>query len=768
MSIAAIQELIARQSINAELLSHFINFDTAEVTLRLESEYWDYKRDLCNFQDSRAVGELARDVLAFHNTRGGYIICGIANDFTVLGVHDQLAQSIDSGRLNDKLRGYIGPNFHCRYTTIKRAFGGARKTLAIIFVPPRKGTAIPVGRNGPGQPPMFKKGELFLRANDVTKRAESNSELEFLYSPAQPEVIVGSHQLKAIFPRPGFRLFQGDYKEFIGKETREPRVSEAIDELLFGKWDIVLLRGVGGVGKTAVAIEVTHRLEKEYAGHFNGIFSISGKGEELTPYERRGIQPEMVSYEEFMRQFLHSSDWDGDIPETLAEKEKLVRCIIRDKNVLLFIDNYETIETKDSRLADFLKSLPPGAKTLVTSRHQPQTLPALPIDIFPLSRAEAEILATAEASEQRVGAGTVERYLEQILEVSSCIPLAIKWIISCAKSSDHLKQLIEEHRRGRPALGNLCEFCFTFEYNLLAPAAKTVLVLFPIFPHAPSCRELSEAAELDVDVVASALDELVEYSLISREVSLASGEEVYRILELTASFASSKLHLSPDLERKARRRLKKYYGASMPVLFSAAEEMLARHVPSSARQYVNEEILDRDPDNARGYYLRGETFEQELRFKEALQDYQTALAISADREVCTEVALRLIELSKVEPQFSREAALPILERAYKISKDNRLAVEVAKVCAMLDRKEDARRYYERAYSNYSKDTHNFWEDAALFLAQYWKDVEGPQRSLEFVREALSVCPQCKVLVNWERSLALEVGEVRRKRGRLVG
>jgi len=217
MSIAAIQELIAKQTIDAELLSHFMNFDSAEVTLRLETEYWDYKRDLYDMADPRAVAELARDVLAFHNTRGGYIICGIADDFTVLGVHDQVALSIDSGKLNEKIRGYIGPTFHCRYTTVNRPVGGTRKTLAVVFVPPRKGTAIPAGRNAPGQSPMFRKGELFLRVNDATKRAETTPELEFLYSPAQPEVIVGSRQLKAVFPRPGFRLFQGDYRSLLAK-----------------------------------------------------------------------------------------------------------------------------------------------------------------------------------------------------------------------------------------------------------------------------------------------------------------------------------------------------------------------------------------------------------------------------------------------------------------------------------------------------------------------------------------------------------------------
>ena len=47
-----------------------MNFDTGFVTLRLEIEYWDYRRDLYDLEDPKAVAELARDVLASHNTKG--------------------------------------------------------------------------------------------------------------------------------------------------------------------------------------------------------------------------------------------------------------------------------------------------------------------------------------------------------------------------------------------------------------------------------------------------------------------------------------------------------------------------------------------------------------------------------------------------------------------------------------------------------------------------------------------------------------------------
>jgi predicted HTH transcriptional regulator len=77
--------------------------------------------------DGKQVAELAADVLAFHNTRGGYIICGITNEYMVLGVNDELATSVEASDINSKLRKYIGHSFHCRYTTLRLPIGGTSK-----------------------------------------------------------------------------------------------------------------------------------------------------------------------------------------------------------------------------------------------------------------------------------------------------------------------------------------------------------------------------------------------------------------------------------------------------------------------------------------------------------------------------------------------------------------------------------------------------------------------------------------------------------------
>lgn len=760
MSISAVQELIAKQALDRELISHFLDFSEGEVTLRFESEYWDYKRELFDLNDIKSVAELAKDVLAFHNTHGGYIICGITKEYVVLGVHESTAVAVDSNRLNEKLRRYIGDSFRCRYAALPLAIGGARKILSVIFVPQRKGVAV----RAKNKSPIFDEGDLFLRVNDRNKTAQTDPEFLQLYSPPEPEVIVGSHQLKTYSPRDGVRLFMGDYGDtgFVGDTTRRPLVQKITDELIFGKWDVALLRGVGGVGKTAVAIEATRKLalEDEYKNQFGGIISLSAKSEQLTPYDRSNITPEIGSYDQFLRQILANCVWEGDMPEDTAGRECLARKLIKDQRILLFIDNFETIETRETRIADFIRNLDQGTRALLTSRHLPQDLPALAIDVPPMERREAEILALAEAAAQHVDPSTTDRFLNEILEVSAKIPLAIKWIISCSKNAEHLMQLMEDHRRGKPALANLCEFCFTFEYNLLSTAAKTALVLFPLFRSAPTSRELAIAAGLDGDVMQAALDELVGFSLVIREFSPARDQTLYRVLKLTESFAASRLCHFGDLDRQARRRLKEFYGISIPQLLEGAAEMVEKGATVAARKLIEDEVLDREPSNTKAIYLRARTFEKEFQYTSAIKDYERALELSSNRDsMNAEIALRMIPLLKIEPQHTREDLIPILEKAYLSFASPELGVEIAKIFDILGKNAEAIMYYGKVFKDFSPNRRDLWEEAFVAICSHLKQ-EDPKRALDFVREAQSICSDSRVVSRWERNLMEELGLVR--------
>jgi Tfp pilus assembly protein PilF len=765
MSMGGIREYIAREeALDRELLSHFLDFDTGQVTLKYESEYWDYKRQLFDLEDPNQVAELAADVLAFHNARGGYLIYGITDDYVVLGLHSDQAARIQSSILNAKLKKYIGESFRCQYAPLEYSIGGTRKTLAAVFVPPRKGIAVRTCSAAPRQS-AFKAGEILFRAGDTRKRPQTDADFLFVNSPPEPEMTAGSPTLRITHPRPGFRLFQGDYGTtgFIGDTTRLPLVNRVIDELLYDKWDVVLLRGVGGVGKTAIGTEATLRLEchPEYKSVFGGIICLSAKIQELTPYALLSRKPEIGSFDEFLSLILANMNWDGDIPRSLAEKEALAKKLIKNNNILLFIDNYETIDVRESRIAKFIRELPTGAKTLITSRHQPVTIPAMDIFVDPLDEREAEHLAIAEAGVQHVEAYIIERYLREILTVSERLPLAIKWIIGCSKNAQHLRQLIEDHRHGRPSTENLCEFCFTFEYNLLSETAKKALVLFPVFRHPPSARELAVALDVDVQTTNAALDELTEFSLAVREGSPTRDEEIFRILRLTASFASTRLLDFPELDRQARRRLKAFYGASIPALLDAAQDMVARGVTAPARQYIDEEILEREPNNARALYLKGQTYEKDLQETLARAEYEKALSNATQNgSLIADISLRLAALAKNEPERSREELLPKLESAYGNSSDNRVAVEIARIYVMIHKPERAHEYYSKIYEKYHSGEEQIWEEAVLFLCQELRTEGRAKAALDLIRRAEKACPTSKTLLKIERTLLDETGQVR--------
>lgn len=372
------------------------------------------------------------------------------------------------------------------------------------------------------------------------------------------------------------------------------------------------------------------------------------------------------------------------------------------------------MEVRESRASAFLADLPSGARTLITSRHQPLSLPAYPIDVPPLDRTEAEALANLEAALQHVDPTITERFLDQIVTVSEHVPLAIKWIIACSKNADHLVQLLEEHRRGKPALANLCEFCFEFEYNLLTPTAQRALCLFPLFQRAPTLRELTVAADVRDDVMQSALDQLIAFSLVIREHTQTRDEEVFRTLRLTLSFATAKLRGWGDLDKQAKRRLKAQFGPTLPLLLKAAEEMIERGATGVARRYLDEEILERDPSNARAFYLRGLTFEQEFDYSSALQDFQRALrSVGTDPPLLSDAVLHILSVIRSDPR-PKEDKIPGLARAYEVSNDPRLALELANLFTLLEKMDDARQYYQKVFRTYIPAQQTAWEEAFVF------------------------------------------------------
>src|SRR5689334_2983316 len=77
--------------------------DHTKVRIRDEGDYWDYKENI-NLSNPIDVAKLAKRLLSFHNAKGGAIVIGIDDAYSVTGFPK--SQVADTNELRGKLRKY--------------------------------------------------------------------------------------------------------------------------------------------------------------------------------------------------------------------------------------------------------------------------------------------------------------------------------------------------------------------------------------------------------------------------------------------------------------------------------------------------------------------------------------------------------------------------------------------------------------------------------------------------------------------------------------
>jgi hypothetical protein len=208
--------------------------------------------------------------------------------------------------------------------------------------------------------------------------------------------------------------------EFIGREKERVRVWEALSS----RWPLTCIDGIGGIGKTALALEVTGECLRASKGEgpangmptFDGFIWTTAKDREL-------------SLNDVLDAIARTLDYPGIAQQPLEEKQESVRKLLQTKPYLLIVDNFETV--KDDAVRDFLLRLPEPSKALITSREQ-KLRQAWAVSLKGLAREEALTLIRSEG--RRLGLASVEKAEERMLlrlyQATGGAPLAIKWAVT--------------------------------------------------------------------------------------------------------------------------------------------------------------------------------------------------------------------------------------------------------------------------------------------------------------------------------------------------
>ncbi|MGW3076426.1 AfsR/SARP family transcriptional regulator [Kitasatospora sp. NPDC001132] len=378
-------------------------------------------------------------------------------------------------------------------------------------------------------------------------------------------------------PRPPYRApvrptqVPADLADFTGRETQ----TEALRAVLLAPRTVpvAVVAGLGGVGKTALAVHVAHGLAADFPDGQLYLDLHGADGRPTRPEEVLGV-------------FLRSLGVPADgLASGLAERSAQFRSLLSERRVLVVLDN-----ARDAEQIRPLLPGRPGCAVLVTSRARLGSLPnAQVVELTAFAPREALGLLGQVIGEQRLRAE--QDTAAELVRLCGHLPLAVRILaarLACRpgwamerlldKLSGNLRRL-DVLRAGDLAV----EPAFRFGYDQLTPEQARAFRLLAV-PEVPDLSPGAVAAVLNVPEHEA--EELAE-SLVDCSMLETAPPDRYRYHDLLRSFAQ---RLAPEAEADGQVRGEEDRPAAVLTRLVARQhaETVAALGPSAARAALPE------------------------------------------------------------------------------------------------------------------------------------------------------------------------------------
>ena len=350
---------------------------------------------------------------------------------------------------------------------------------------------------------------------------------------------------------PYHNLPQPDYGIFIGRKEELAKIHGLLLPYPRSRYHVIIIDGIGGIGKSALALESAYRYLREYDNlpndeRFDAIIWASAKQSILTAEGVISRRAELHSLNDIYAIIAATLEREDITRVRIEERPTVVARALARQRTLLIMDNLEAVD--DEQVIAFIREVPDPTKVIVTMRQRIDV--AYPVRLVAMPCEDAKRFIAQECAKKDVILTDAQAH--KLYERTGGVPLALVWSIARVALGEEIKYVL---RRLACPESDIARFCFKgVVQDLRDGESYKLLVASALFAQDASREALGHVAGIEDELSCeTGLITLAGLSLLNKHA------DRFSLLPLTRSFLEWELERMPQFAQAAFERMLAYY-----------------------------------------------------------------------------------------------------------------------------------------------------------------------------------------------------------------